>query len=180
MSRNNCPMKRCRPAPGESINCGASYEFHKPGNPLKIPRVVVPDLNQDKHLSDFSKPHGRRNFICLLDVSLFYEENAMPPLVNLKIGDRLAMGFAISVGLVGAIGAMAIWQIGKVHQKTDEIPGAILPTVQALSDVRSMGNTVRRATLRGLPTSWRRSLPPRKNDARVSSKSIRQSRKWMG
>ncbi len=62
----------------------------------------------------------------------------MPPLVNLKIGDRLAMGFAISVGLVGAIGAMAIWQIGKVHQKTDEIPGAILPTVQALSDVRSM------------------------------------------
>nr|WP_254226645.1 hypothetical protein [Burkholderia glumae] len=61
------------------------------------------------------------------------------------------MGFAISVGLVCVIGAMAIWQIGKVYQKTEEISAAILPTVQALSDVRSMANTVRRTTLRGLP-----------------------------
>ncbi len=71
-------------------------------------------------------------------------------LVNLKIGSRLAMGFAISVGLVCVIGAMAIWQIGKVYQKTEEISGAILPTVQTLSDVRSTANTVRRTTLRGL------------------------------
>ncbi|WLE59673.1 MCP four helix bundle domain-containing protein [Burkholderia plantarii] len=71
-------------------------------------------------------------------------------LTNLKIGSRLAIGFAISVVLVCVIGAMAIWQIGKVYQKTDEISGAILPTVQALSDVRSMANTVRRTTLRGM------------------------------
>ncbi|MDN7501016.1 methyl-accepting chemotaxis protein [Burkholderia gladioli] len=71
-------------------------------------------------------------------------------LINLKIGSRLAMGFAISVGLVCVIGAMAIWQIGKVYQKTNEISGDIMPTVQALSDVRSMANTVRRTTLRGL------------------------------
>ncbi|WP_186144408.1 methyl-accepting chemotaxis protein [Burkholderia gladioli] len=71
-------------------------------------------------------------------------------LINMKIGSRLAMGFAISVGLVCVIGAMAIWQIGKVYQKTDEISGDILPTVQALSDVRSMANTVRRTTLRGM------------------------------
>ncbi|MBI0328469.1 methyl-accepting chemotaxis protein [Burkholderia plantarii] len=77
-------------------------------------------------------------------------------LTNLKIGSRLAMGFAISVALVCVIGAMAIWQIGKVYQKTDEISGAILPTVQALSDVRSMANTVRRTTLRGLLESDQR------------------------
>nr|WP_276585511.1 methyl-accepting chemotaxis protein [Burkholderia glumae] len=112
--------------------------------------VVVRVLNRDKHLTNFSKPPGGRNYSCLSDVLLFPVENAMSFLTNLKIGSRLAMGFAISVGLVCVIGAMAIWQIGKVYQKTEEISAAILPTVQALSDVRSMANTVRRTTLRGL------------------------------
>ncbi|WP_420956232.1 methyl-accepting chemotaxis protein (plasmid) [Burkholderia gladioli] len=88
-------------------------------------------------------------------------------LVNLKIGSRLAMGFAMSVGLVCVIGAMAIWQIGKVYQKTEEISGAILPTVQALSDVRSMANTVRRTTLRGLlePDQQGRNMQREAHDA---------------
>nr|WP_276585609.1 methyl-accepting chemotaxis protein [Burkholderia glumae] len=106
--------------------------------------------NKDKHLAFFSKPPGRRSYICLSDVLRFNVENVMSFLVNLKIGSRLAIGFAISVGLVCVIGAMAIWQIGKVYQKTEEISGEILPTVQTLSDVRATANTVRRATLRGL------------------------------
>ncbi|MDN7430770.1 methyl-accepting chemotaxis protein [Burkholderia sp. AU45388] len=71
-------------------------------------------------------------------------------LINLKIGRRLATGFGLSLAFVCLLGAMALWQIGRVYQETEKISNVVVPTVQTLGDLRSQANAVRRATLRGL------------------------------
>ncbi|WP_186038875.1 methyl-accepting chemotaxis protein [Burkholderia gladioli] len=71
-------------------------------------------------------------------------------LINLKIGSRLAAGFGLSLAFVCLLGAMALWQIGRVYQETERISNVVVPTVQTLGDLRSQANAVRRATLRGL------------------------------
>lgn len=71
-------------------------------------------------------------------------------LINLKIGSRLAAGFGLSLAFVCLLGAMALWQIGRVYQETERISNVVVPTVQTLGDLRSQANAVRRAALRGL------------------------------
>ncbi|WP_027214763.1 methyl-accepting chemotaxis protein [Burkholderia sp. WSM2232] len=69
-------------------------------------------------------------------------------LSNLKIGVRLAIGFGISMALMCALGAFALWQINRVDSSARDIADNWLPSVQTLGDVRGAANAVRRASLR--------------------------------
>lgn len=66
---------------------------------------------------------------------------------NLKIGVRLAIGFGITLVLLCLIGVLALAQVSKVYEGTDQLSSNWLPSVQTLGEVRSFANVMRRTTL---------------------------------
>ncbi|WP_070106714.1 methyl-accepting chemotaxis protein [Burkholderia plantarii] len=70
----------------------------------------------------------------------------MKVLNNLKIGVRLACAFAVTLVLLCMVGALALIQASRIHDKTTDLAANWLPSVQTLGDVRAYANTVRRSS----------------------------------
>ncbi|TCF96538.1 hypothetical protein BZM26_37105 [Paraburkholderia strydomiana] len=71
-------------------------------------------------------------------------------LTNIKIGTRLAIGFATLLVLLLALGAAALWQMSRVYEGTLELGNNWLPSVQAAGNMQAYVNNVRRTALLAL------------------------------
>ncbi|WP_209440501.1 MCP four helix bundle domain-containing protein [Paraburkholderia dilworthii] len=71
-------------------------------------------------------------------------------LTNIKIGTRLAIGFATLLVLLFALGAAALWPMSRVYEGTLELGNNWLPSVQAAGNMQAYVNSVRRTTLLAL------------------------------
>jgi len=87
--------------------------------------------------------------------------------MKLKIGQRLALGFGVSVLIICALGALALWQIDQVYKGTQDLADNRLPSMQMLREISTSANGVRRVSLREMlePTSEIRSKLHQLHDA---------------
>jgi len=89
--------------------------------------------------------------------------------MNLKIGQRLVLGFGASVLIICALGALALWQIEQVYRGTRDLADNRLPSMQMLREISASANGVRRVSLREMlePTSEVRSKLHQLRDAQL-------------
>ncbi|WP_310631042.1 methyl-accepting chemotaxis protein [Paraburkholderia sp.] len=71
-------------------------------------------------------------------------------LSHLKIGPRLAAGFAVVLLLLAAVGGIGLLQASRIYDGTHALGGDWLPSVQMLGKLRAVADDVRRTSLRSL------------------------------
>ena len=74
-------------------------------------------------------------------------------LTRIKIGPRLGVGFAIVLLLLATVGGIGLLQSSRIFSGTQQIGDNWLPSVEALGNMRSLAQDVRRTSLRMLLAS---------------------------
>ncbi|WP_027907291.1 methyl-accepting chemotaxis protein [Pseudomonas taiwanensis] len=67
---------------------------------------------------------------------------------NLGVGRRSALSFSLLAGLLLVLGAVALYQMNKMDDRSEEIDGKWLPAIMAVNDMTAASSRVRSMTLR--------------------------------
>ncbi|BDM22252.1 methyl-accepting chemotaxis protein [Pseudomonas sp. LRP2-20] len=67
---------------------------------------------------------------------------------NLGVGRRSALSFSLLAGLLLVLGAVALYQMNQMDDRSEEIDGKWLPAIMAVNDMTAASSRVRSMTLR--------------------------------